>query len=150
SAQINPRFYRVQFLTVLGLAAVAAVFLRDQTDLGLWLALGTAMIFAFVGSIVWQVEGSPAGIAMIWLALPALIAALLMRRLANADPWLIVDDLASAALLGAATTAMLMGHSYLIAPAMSLTPLFRLLGALGICLLIRMVLAGVSLWLWTD
>jgi hypothetical protein len=150
SAQINPRFYRVQFLTVLGLAAVAAVFLRDQADLGLWLALGAAIILAFVGSIVWHVEGSPAGFALIWLSLPALIAALLMAGSANGDPWFIVDGLASAALLGAATTAMLMGHSYLIAPAMSLTPLFRLLGALGVCLLIRMVLAGVCLWLWTG
>jgi len=147
SAQINPRFYRVQFLTVLGLAAV---FLRDQADLGLWLALGAAIILAFVGSIVWHVEGSPAGFALIWLSLPALIAALLMAGSANGDPWFIVDGLASAALLGAATTAMLMGHSYLIAPAMSLTPLFRLLGALGVCLLIRMVLAGVCLWLWTG
>src|SRR5262245_1938774 len=150
SAQVSPRFYRVQFLTVLGLAAVAAVFLRDQADLELWLALGTAMILAFVGSIVWHIEGSPAGIALIWLCLPALIAALLMAGSANGDSWLIVDDLASAALLGTATTAMLMGHSYLIAPAMSLTPLFRLLGALGICLLIRTVLAGMGLWLWTG
>jgi len=43
-----------------------------------------------------------------------------------------------------------MGHSYLIAPAMSLTPLNRLLAALGICLLIRMVLAGFGLWSWTG
>jgi hypothetical protein len=150
STQINPRFYRVQFLTVLGLTAVAAVFLGDQADLGLWLALGTAMILAFVGSVVWHVEGSAAGLALIWLCLPALAAALLMAGSANEDAWLIVDDLASAALLGSATTAMLMGHSYLIAPAMSLTPLFRLLCALGICLLIRMVLAAVCLWLWTG
>ncbi|HMF16877.1 MAG TPA: hypothetical protein VKE98_06685, partial [Gemmataceae bacterium] len=53
SAQINPRFYRVQFLTVLGLAAVAAMFLRDQADLRLWLALGAALILAFLGSILW-------------------------------------------------------------------------------------------------
>ena len=33
----------------------------------------------------------------------------------------------SAAVLGTATTSMLMGHSYLIAPAMSLTPLLNLL-----------------------
>ena len=37
----------------------------------------------------------------------------------------------SALVLGSATTAMLMGHSYLIAPAMSLAPLMRLLAALG-------------------
>src|SRR5262249_46133566 len=55
-----------------------------------------------------------------------------------------------AALLGAATTAMLMGHSYLIAPAMSLRPLFILLGALGVSLAMRIGLAAVGLWLWTG
>src|SRR4051794_28882445 len=42
----------------------------------------------------------------------------------------LADAFSSAALLGGATTAMLMGHSYLIAPAMSLRPLLRLLIAL--------------------
>jgi hypothetical protein len=150
SAQINPRFYRVQFLTVLGLAVVATMFLRAEADLGLWLPLAAAMTFAFLGSIVWHVEGSPGGRILIWLSVPALVAALLLTGSARENPWVVVDDLASAALLGAATTAMLMGHSYLIAPAMSLTPLYRLLGALGICLFLRMALAGIGLWLWTG
>jgi hypothetical protein len=150
STQINPRFYRVQFLTVLGLTAVATAFLREQTVLGLWLALGAAMVLAFLGSIVWHVEGAPAGLVLIWLSVPVLGAALLTAGSAFGNPWLIVDDLASAALLGSATTAMLIGHSYLIAPAMSLTPLDRLLAALGICLLIRLVLAGFELWSWTG
>ena len=150
SAQINPRFYRVQFLTVLGLAAVAAMFLREQADLALWLVLVAGMVLTFLGSIVWHVEGAPAGSVLIWLSVPALGAALLMAGSTYRDSWLAVDDLASAALLGSATTAMLMGHSYLIAPAMSLTPLNRLLAALGICLLIRMVLAGFGLWSWTG
>src|SRR5262249_43463719 len=63
--------------------------------------------------------------------------------------WLLADDLTSAALLGAATTAMLMGHSYLIAPAMSLVPLLRLLAALFACTLLRMAVAGAGLWFWT-
>jgi hypothetical protein len=150
SAQINPRFYRVQFLTALGLAAVAAVFLREQANLSLWLVLAASMILTFLGSIVWHVEGAPVGTLLIWLSAPALGAVLLMAGSAYRDPWLVVDDLASAAVLGSATTAMLMGHSYLIAPAMSLTPLNRLLAALGICLLIRMVLAGFGLWSWTG
>jgi hypothetical protein len=45
---------------------------------------------------------------------------------------------------------MLMGHSYLIAPAMSLVPLLRLLTALFIALLAGMVLAGIGLWSWTS
>jgi hypothetical protein len=150
SAQINPRFYRVQFLTVLGLVMGAMMFLRDQGDLSLWLSLVAVMVLTFLGSIVWHVEGAPAGLVLIWLSVPALGSALLLAGSAHGNPWLVVDDLASAALLGSATTAMLMGHSYLIAPAMSLSPLYRLLGALGLCLLVRAVLAGIGLWSWTG
>ena len=51
-------------------------------------------------------------------------------RVSRGGCWL--DDLTAAAMLGSAMTAMLIGHSYLIAPAMSLTPLYRLLGALAV------------------
>lgn len=149
TAEINRRFYRVHFLTVLGLIVVSAVFLWDEAELGLRLALGAAMGLSFLGSIVWHVEGSPGGRVLIWLSVPALAAALLLAG-QHSSPWLSVDNLASAAVLGSAMTAMLMGHSYLIAPAMSLTPLYRLLGALGVSLLIRAVLAGVGLRLWTG
>jgi hypothetical protein len=45
---------------------------------------------------------------------------------------------------------MLLGHSYLIAPAMSLTPLLRSLQALFIATALRGVLAGIGLWSWTS
>ena len=63
--------------------------------------------------------------------------------------WRATDDLAAGLVLGGATTSMLMGHSYLIAPAMSLTPLFRLLVFLGFALTARTVLASYGLWSWT-
>jgi hypothetical protein len=44
---------------------------------------------------------------------------------------------------------MLIGHSYLIAPGMSLTPLFRLLGAAAVALLVRMGAEGYDLLNWT-
>jgi hypothetical protein len=61
----------------------------------------------------------------------------------------LLDDLASAAVLGTATSAMLMGHSYLIAPAMTMTPLLRLLAAFALALAVRIGLACVGLWQWT-
>ena len=61
AAVVPPRFFRVQHLTALGLLAVAAFFLRDQADAWCWLALGLAAALAFVGSIVWHVEGAPGG-----------------------------------------------------------------------------------------
>lgn len=152
---VPPRFFRVQYLTSLGLLAVAAFFLRGYADLGTWLSLGAAMVLCFVGSIIWHVEGSPGSLPLGWLTSLALSATLFLGGQSVKDEqqdtrWRAADDLAAGLVLGGATTAMLMGHSYLIAPAMSLTPLFRLIGFLGAALLVRTVLAGTGLWLWTN
>lgn len=154
SAQVPPRFYRVQFLTALGLLAVAAFFLRDATCWVFWASLGVSALLCFAGSIVWHLDTAPGGRLLIGLTPLALVACLLAASLGYATGpeagWRVADDLASTAVLGSATTAMLMGHSYLIAPAMSLTPLLRLLAALAGSLALRVALAGVGLWLWTG
>src|SRR5262245_13137554 len=135
--QVNPRFFRTHFLTALGLLAVAAYFLRDRADLALGLALGGGLLLTFLGSVVWSLEGAPGGRLLMLLTAGVLTATLLLAGRSEerggrseergATAWRLADDLTSAALLGSATTAMLIGHSYLIAPAMSLTPLLRLL-----------------------
>jgi hypothetical protein len=83
-----------------------------------------------------------------------LVAALTLLEVAGAKPaevpWLLAGGYTSAALLGTATTAMLMGHSYLIAPAMSLSPLLRLLAALFAATLARLAVSAVGLWSWTG
>jgi hypothetical protein len=155
-AQINPRFYRVQFLTALGLAAVAAVSVADwagTSHLWVWVALGSSLLLAFAGSLAWFLHGAPGGRTLIGLGALSFAAALGLTSLAfhsNAPPgWVLADELTSAALLGTALTAMLMGHSYLIAPSMSIQPLRRLLGALLVALLLRCLVAGAGLWSWT-
>lgn len=162
-AQVAPRFYRVQFLTVLGLVAVAAVFLYATAGIGLLLLLMVALFLAFLGSFVWTLEGAPLGRITIVLTALTLVGTLAWRDFAppivpevtavplHAPPiWLLLDDLTSAAILGAATSAMLMGHSYLIAPAMAITPLLRLLAAVFVATVLRMALAGVALLAWTT
>jgi hypothetical protein len=152
-AQVNPRFYRTHFLTALGLAAVALIFLADRADPWLWAALGGSLGLALLGSMAWMLEGAPGGRTLIVLTAATLALTLGLADAAHADQtglgWLLADDYSSAAVLGTATTAMLIGHSYLIAPAMSLTPLLRLLGALFVCTAVRVALAGVGLWDWT-
>jgi hypothetical protein len=150
-SQVPPRFVRVQFLTALGLLAVAGFFLYDLAPMHLLLLLGAGMFCCFIGSLLWHLDAAPGGRVIIWLTTPILIACLLEggRMPAGDERWQSADNLASAALLGSATTAMLMGHSYLIAPAMSLAPLYRLLGALAGSLALRVVLACFGLWLWT-
>src|SRR5262249_40884832 len=121
---VPPRFFRVQYLTALGLLAVAAFFARDVGYIMFWLALAASALFALGGSIIWHVEGHPGDWVILGLATVTLLGTLLLggeaARVDNESAWRAADAIASAALLGAATSAMLMGHSYLIAPAMSL------------------------------
>jgi hypothetical protein len=153
-AQLNPRFIRTHFLTTLGLTAVATAVLRDRADVWLWLLLSGVLALAILGSMSWMLEGAPGGRALVVLTLPLLFGALALAGYEVRDQgepwWLLGDDLTSAAFLGSATTAMLMGHSYLLAPSMSLTPLYRLLAALVACTVVRIAVALWGLWLWTG
>jgi hypothetical protein len=162
-AQVNPRFYKVHFLTVLGLAAVALVLVHASAVAGggwLWLPLVAGLVLALLGSVSWSLEGAPGGRTLIVLTLLDLVVALVLLDSELASrwwsshwgfglAWTLAGSFTSAALLGTATTAMLMGHSYLIAPAMSLVPLLRLLAALGVSVLLRLAVAAGALWSWT-
>ena len=157
SKEVNPRFFRTQYLVALGIIAVAAMASDSHHLGGFWLDLGGAALLACLGSIIWSLAGNPWN-WLIWAATTlTLLAALTSRSIAITriqEPRLLgfdalLGDLTSAALLGTAVTAMLLGHSYLIAPGMSLTPLMRLLTALFVATGLRMILAGWGLWSWT-
>src|SRR5438046_2747315 len=149
-AQVNPRFYRVQFLTAEGLTAGALVLSLSTADGWLRLTLIAALVACVFGSWSWSVNGAPAGRSLIAISTVLLLGALALTGWSANESGppaggaragfggVLLGDLTSAALLGTATTAMLMGHSYLIAPAMSLTPLLRLLGGLLGAMLLRM------------
>lgn len=150
---IPPRFFRVHFLTALGLLAVVGVLIFDVASLDFWLIFGVAALACLIGSIVWHLDEAPGGYASIYLT-PIVLAACLIRggMLVRGDadaPLRIADDVLSALVVGSATTAMLMGHSYLIAPAMSIAPLMRLLAALAGSVVLRSGLAGFGLWSFT-
>src|SRR5438128_2227972 len=138
---VNPRFYRAHFLIGLGVTGVAVVFAWNAAGFWLMAALSAALLLAFLGSVVWSLEGAPGGCWIIGATVVLLVSALCLLECASpAIPanenttvavagrgWHVLGGLSSAALLGTATTGMLMGHSYLNAPTMSLQPLFRLL-----------------------
>jgi hypothetical protein len=150
--QVNPRFYRAHLLTVLGLSVAAGCLLSGSMPWALGIALGAAALLAFVGSVVWSLEGAPAGVVLSALTAAALAAALVLSRSLDGESRLgplLADDFTSAALLGTATTAMLVGHSYLTAPAMTLVPLFRLLIGLFVALVVRAVVSAGGVWFWT-
>jgi hypothetical protein len=152
-SQINPRFFRVQFLTALGLMVVAGFFLRASADLLMWIALGAGIGLSFLGSLAWSLENAPGGVFFIVTATAVTLLAMLHAAFLLfpdiAAPLLVGDQLISGLLLGMATTAMLMGHSYLIAPTMSLRPLLTLIGGLFAALILRGAVSGWVLWDWT-
>ncbi len=155
--QVNPRFYRTHFLTVLGLTALAVMFVHDLpgADDGRhgWI-LGGAVLASFLGALSWSLDGAPLGRTLIGATTFLLVAVLALScergETSGLEASLLAGQFSSAALLGAATTAMLMGHSYLIAPTMSLTPLLRLLAAFFLALFVRGTVCGMALWSWTS
>jgi len=155
---INPRFFRTHFLTALALAGLSLACVRDSAEWPLLTCLGAALALAFVGSMVWGLEGAPGGRTFIVMTTLALAGSLILLNppLAGAEEYLpacrglyLLGDATSAALLGSAVTAMLLGHSYLIAPTMSLKPLMRLLAAVAIAVLARLAVDGYALGCWT-
>jgi hypothetical protein len=153
-ADVAPRFYRVQFLVILGLLAAAVFFFWPDATLSFLLLLFLAMALSFAGSLVWMLEGAPLGRSLMWLTAVILAASVVVRWSGTGSSLQlaghVADDWTSAALLGSATSAMLMGHSYLIAPGMSISPLIRLLVALFASVAIRMLLAGAMFWSWNH
>jgi hypothetical protein len=179
SREVNPRFYRTHYLVAMGLIAVALiagphtladglqdiqetlVMMRSLDKALMLFGLGAiilpiAAFFCTLGSISWSIESHPGSRIIGMASVTSLVVALGCRAAGAVQQFQLLDfavrfagELSSAALLGAAVTAMLLGHFYLIAPGMSLSPLMRLLTALFVATGLRMVLAGWGLWSWT-
>jgi hypothetical protein len=154
----NPTFFRTHFLTALALACGALLLLWGEGGWYLLALLGGAVVLACLGSVSWSLERSPGGVTLVVLTAAVLLVALVIREttrhtpagLAPPLPQRLAGSLSSALLLGAALSAMLMGHSYLTAPAMSLTPLYRLLAAVAVTLLVRLGVEVYALVCWTS
>lgn len=150
---LPPRFFRVHFLTALGLLGVVGVFMVDSATMAFWALYAGAMLWCVFGSIVWHLDEAPGGRLAIWMTPIVLIACMILGgtlvREDRDSALRISDDVGSALVVGSALTAMLIGHSYLISPAMTITPLMRLLAALGVAIVLRLALACYGLWLWS-
>jgi hypothetical protein len=153
---IPPRFFRVQYLAALGLVTIAGIFFpADLTRVALLLLLFICSGFlCLAGSVIWHVDDAPGGKPMNCAATASLAITLFLLQppvaLSNQDWAEVADQFASAGLLGASLSAMLLGHAYLISPGMTIVPLQRLIALMGIALLGRILLAAVGLWQWTS
>jgi hypothetical protein len=154
--KVTSGFFRVHLWVILGLqvlAALAAYSLVSQNPSAMrlvWLTSATAIV-AYVGSVLWLYERSIAGLISLLLtvALSGTSGLLLMQTIAKGSPaslgMLVVDFASSGLLLGAVTTAMLLGHWYLNTPTMELEPLRRLLGLLAAAIVLRALVGFVGL-----
>jgi hypothetical protein len=148
-------FFRNQCLVVLGVSVVAAL---DLARLGSGLlvpglAIGAAAS-AYLASVAWGL-----GLPRVAIPLVSLVVGLDCALAVWSTPgppgalWALqlAGRLASGMLLGSAVTAMLLGHHYLTAPAMSIDRLRNLVGVLAGCLLARAALAGAGVALvWSH
>jgi hypothetical protein len=144
-SEIAPRFHRIQMVIVLGLVTAASLWAWGRAEAGFFLGVGLACGACLMGSFFWSVHWvAPARGSLIVLGVGLVTALADLRQ----DPMRLsclgsaLVDLGAALLLGLATTSMLVGHWYLIAPTMSLEPLLRLLRGLAGALAVRMVTAA--------
>ncbi len=148
---VPPPFFRTQCLIMLGLFVLAGL---DESRLaGDRLTLSVLIVVAvlsYCASIAWGI-----GLPRVAIPLTGLIALLSGGFLAlprHTSAWEVLvvslsSWLASALLLGATLTAMLLGHHYLTAPAMSITPLRRVVKLMAWALGSRAILAALALGL---
>src|SRR5690606_15716304 len=135
-------------LAILNLSGIEV----SQSNWGISLAIGGAGL-AFLASIAWGL-----GLPRLAIPLSSLIVAVsgaslvLASRSPTLSLWIFngFGRAASAGLMGAALTSMLLGHHYLTAPSMSISPLRRLVRITGVALVLRSLLALAALWLWYD
>ena len=148
SGSVNPRFQRIQLVIVLGLTAAATMFAWQNAGDLFFVGVGFAAGACVIGSLLWTVHLNPGAVGAVVAVITGLLVALatLHGDTHGGIPLLIVlNDLTASAVLGLATTAMLMGHWYLIAPTMSIEPLVRLILVLFLVLGVRMLIAGGQL-----
>lgn len=151
SKLVPPAFFRTHCLVMLGLFVMAALFEGRAVPEVATAATVAAAALAFVASVAWGVGLIRIG-AMLSAAIAALAATLLIWGSWGPAPGIAALNaagaLASALLMGATLTAMLLGHYYLTAPMMSIDPLRKsvawMAGALGARTVLA--LAGLAVW----
>jgi len=143
-------FFRTQAQVILGLLVLAAL---DQaraagSSAALWVVLAGA-ISAYSSAVAWGLGLPRIGLrtaAVAVLATAGWLAA--ASGPAHSGLWSAnaASRLTSGFLLGSTLTAMLLGHYYLTAPAMTIEPLKRVVALMAWGLGARCLLAAIGLW----
>jgi hypothetical protein len=157
-AQVTAGFFRIQMLLAMGLSALAILAMGQLTSTtgeslpDKWrfyarVASGFALAFAYFGSIVWLLDRRRPGTIAVAGVFLATLASLICSRgglstlSSPGEAFHFLSSIATAGVLGAAVTGMLLGHWYLTAPTMSIAPLKVLCWYFAIAVLLRL---GIS------
>lgn len=150
---VPPAFFRTHCQIILALLVLAALNLAGGEAARITILLTVAAAAgAFFGSILWGL-GLPRLAVPVTAAVAALAGAVLVEGSWHDGPVFVLNAasrLASAVLIGATLSAMLLGHHYLTAPAMSIDPLRKFVAAIGISLGVRIVLAALAIGVWLS
>ena len=149
--QVPPAFFRTINLVILGLlvaACLTAMGVVPKTVLGTMIV---ASVIAYLASAFW-------GLGLPRIAIPMTVAIVVIAegllvwtsltgsiRVPAVVAFNILSRTSSAALLGSTLAAMLLGHHYLTAPAMTIDPLKRYVAAMAWTLPPRVLLAAIAL-----
>ena len=142
-------FFRTHCQVILGLLVLAVLDLSRCSG-GPTLAVVVALAaLGYVASIAWGLGLSRVGVpitALIALGCGATLVA--ASRSPDGQVWAFHASgrLDSAFLMGSTLTAMLLGHHYLTAPAMSIAPLRRFVRCMAWALGARALLAALGWW----
>jgi hypothetical protein len=143
-------FFRTHCRVILGLAVLATLAAgRPPFESVVFCLVLSIAVLSFVATLVW-------GLGLAELGVPAALAiattsAVVLSITAEAGSWErwalnAASRLASASVLGSTLTAMLLGHYYLTAPAMSIEPLKRFVRCMAASLVVRTALACAALF----
>ncbi len=147
---IDAKFFQIHHLIAIGLLGAAGAFAWSTDAIWFWLPWTMALFGTMAGTWAWSIQ-ELAGLRWylcVW-TIASVMGALLTLASAKTETlgWglEVAQDVTSAALLGLAITAMLLGHWYLNSPTMSIQPLIALHQAIFIALVGRLV---VFVWIW--
>ncbi|MBC7966721.1 MAG: hypothetical protein H7Z17_12455 [Fuerstia sp.] len=167
--EVTDGFFRIQMLVALGLCVLLVLVMQpdkaakdtnsvaDVVHSGvrsqagnefIRLAQGIAAVIAFAGHIVWKLGRRLPGAIAIYAVAVLCVVSMVTAAFAglNFDSLnLLLSDLASAAVLGATLTGMLLGHWYLTTPTMSIGPLSWFTKALAIAAIWRLMMTSLCL-----
>ena len=169
--EVTDGFFRIQMLVALGLSVLLVLVMQPSNSLLegnslsnlnatgtrspagnrlIWFAQFIAAVIAFGGHIVWKLgrrlPGAFAIYAISLLCLLSLVTSALAGGVTLDSLNLLLSDLASAVVLAATLTGMLLGHWYLTTPTMSIGPLAWFTKVLAVAAVVRLLMMSVVLF----